>query len=291
MNIYLTYDDLYKRAASLPLSGKCIYGIPNGGIQAALIAHARHPSSTIVDCPSQADCFVDDIIDSGATRTKWLDLYKHRTNEFYALVDKKGKDEQWQGQWVSFPWENAKGQSGIEDNIRRILQYIGEDPNREGLKETPARVARSYKELFEGYEKKPEDVFKCFTEKDYDEIVLLKDITFCSTCEHHCQVFSGHAHIAYIPAGRVIGVSKLARLLDIFAYRLQIQERITVQVTDALETYLKPKGAACILEATHNCMVCRGVKKPHAVMVTSSLTGVFKREPSARSELMQLIRG
>lgn len=290
-SIYLTYDELYHRADSLPLSGKAIYGIPNGGIKAALIAHARHPTSVVVDSPSQADCFIDDIIDSGATRGKWLSLYAHRTNEFYALVDKQGKDEHWKGQWVDFPWEQAKGQSRVEDNIRRILQWIGEDPNREGLIETPARVARSYEELFGGYKQKVEDIFKCFTEKDYDEIILLKDITFQSVCEHHMQSFCGHAHIAYIPNGKVIGVSKLARLLDIYAHRLQIQERMTVQVTDALEKYLKPKGTACIVEATHNCMVCRGVKKPHATMVTSSLTGAFKRETSARQELMQLIKG
>lgn len=178
----------------------------------------------------------------------------------------------------------------MQDAVREILKYIGEDPNREGLRDTPLRVQRSFRELFVGYSQDPADVIRVFEDGACDELVLLKNAEFFSYCEHHMQPFIGKAHIAYIPDGRVIGVSKLARILDIYARRLQIQERLTVQVTAALDLHLKPKGSACILEATHFCMVCRGVQKQHSKLVTSSLTGVF-RQPGARSEFFQLIRG
>lgn len=174
--------------------------------------------------------------------------------------------------------------------ITRLLEYIGEDPNREGLKETPARVIKSYDKLFGGYKQKPESIMKTFTEGSCDEMVILKDITFHSTCEHHILPFSGIAHIAYIPNGKVIGISKLARLLEIFARRLQIQERIGEQVTNALMKHLKPLGAACILEARHSCMSARGVEQQTSTMVTSSLTGVFIEKPEVRAEFMRLIR-
>jgi GTP cyclohydrolase I len=289
--ISLSYDELYMRAKSLPLTGKNIYGIPNGGIKAALICHARHPSSLVVENPAQADVFVDDIIDSGATMTDWCSRYPQRP--FYALVDKLDKDEHWQGKWVSMPWEreNPVGGAGIEDNIRRIIQFIGDDPTREGLLETPARVARSYKELFSGYQQNVEDVFKCFTEGACNEMVLLRGIPFSSTCEHHMLECSGIAHVAYIPKGKILGLSKLSRLVDVFARRLQVQERLTEQITDALDKYLQPKGSACVIECQHSCMSCRGIQKPGIVAVTSSLTGVFMKEPSCRAEFFNLIKG
>lgn len=177
-----------------------------------------------------------------------------------------------------------------EDAIRLLLRYLGEDPAREGLVETPARVLRAYGELFAGYRQNPADVFKVFSDGACDELVLLKDIEFYSTCEHHMLPFTGQAHIAYIPNGKIVGLSKLARLLEIFARRLQVQERLTVQVTQALDAHLKPLGSACVIEATHLCMTCRGVGKQHSRMVTSSLTGEF-RNPEVRQEFFNLIRG
>ena len=172
------------------------------------------------------------------------------------------------------------------DAIRTILTLIGEDPDREGLKETPDRVFRSYAELYSGYHQDPATVFKTFEDGTCDEMVILKGVSFASTCEHHLLPFFGEAHIAYIPKGRIIGLSKLARLLDIFSKRLQVQERLTTQITAALDEHLKPKGAACIIQASHLCTCIRGVKKPSSKMVTSSLTGVFKDDYRARSELL-----
>lgn len=177
-----------------------------------------------------------------------------------------------------------------EKLIRTILLAIGENPNREGLLETPHRVFGSWSEIYSGYEKDPADLFTVFEADGYNQIVLLKDIELYSTCEHHMLPFFGKAHVAYIPNGKVIGISKLARLVDLFARRLQIQERIGQQVTDALMTYLQPKAAACIIEAQHFCMMSRGVGKQNSVMCTSSLTGTFLEDPKSRQELMSMIK-
>lgn len=182
-------------------------------------------------------------------------------------------------------------QSGadLQKAIYELLRSIGDNPDREGLRETPERVVKSWQELYAGYTMHEKDVFKVFEDGACDEMVLLKDIEFFSTCEHHMLPFFGTAHIAYIPNGKVIGVSKLARLLEVFSRRLQIQERIGQQVTAALDQYLEPKGSACVLQAKHLCMTCRGVAKQNSVMVTSSLTGGFKSNPAGRAELMALI--
>ena len=172
--------------------------------------------------------------------------------------------------------------------IKKLLSYAGDDPQREGLLETPDRVARSYKEMFAGYETKIPMIFKTFDEGAPDEMVLLRHCEFYSTCEHHMAPFFGKAHIAYLPNKRVIGLSKMARLLDAYSRRLQIQERLTTQITEALMEHLQPKGAACILTAKHFCMICRGVNKQHADMVTSSLRGEFL-QPEVRAEFLSLI--
>lgn len=174
--------------------------------------------------------------------------------------------------------------------IYDLLKAVGDDPKREGLEETPARVVESWKELYGGYKVDIRSLFKSF-DVPCDEMVLMRGIEFVSWCEHHMLPFTGVAHIAYLPDGRVIGASKLARILDAFARRLQVQERLTQQVTEAITKHLKPKGAACVIEASHMCMMCRGVKKQNSVMVTSSLTGPFKTDEKTRSEFYQLIKG
>lgn len=176
------------------------------------------------------------------------------------------------------------------ESIKNILQYVGEDPNREGLQDTPKRVVKSWKEIYSGYEKDPKDILTVFDTDGYDQIVLLKNIEFYSMCEHHMLPFIGKAHVAYIPGKKIVGISKLARLVDIYARRLQIQERIGQQVTTALMELLEPKGAACVIEAQHLCMLMRGVQKQNSIMVTSSLKGVFLESQSTREELMQLIQ-
>lgn len=175
-------------------------------------------------------------------------------------------------------------------NIRLQLEAIGEDSAREGLIDTPSRVIKSWKEIYSGYSKNPADILTVFEADGYDQIVLLKDIELYSTCEHHLLPFFGKAHVAYIPGDKVIGISKLARLVDIYARRLQIQERIGDQVTEALMKYLNPKGAACIIEAKHTCMMMRGVNKQNSTMVTSSMRGCFKTDMLAKQELMALIK-
>ena len=178
----------------------------------------------------------------------------------------------------------------MKENLKSILAYIGEDPEREGLLETPDRIIRSWGTLFGGYKQNPKEILsKVFTQK-YDEMVLLKDIEIYSTCEHHMLPFFGKAHVAYIPNGSVVGISKLARLVECFARRLQIQEKLCNQITEAIDQHLKPLGAACVIEAKHLCMCCRGVQKQHSTMVTSSLNGVFLEKPEARAEFMRLIQ-
>lgn len=178
------------------------------------------------------------------------------------------------------------------DLIREVLTAIGEDPEREGLKQTPKRVVKSWGELYSGYHQKPSDILSTvFEDGACDEVVLLKEIAFSSMCEHHMLPFIGVAHIAYLPAGKVVGLSKLARLTDCFAKRLQIQEKMTSQIADAIEEHLKPKGTAVIIEAHHQCMSCRGVGKQNTVMVTSAMRGVFRDNQAARSEVLSLIKG
>lgn len=181
-----------------------------------------------------------------------------------------------------------------EEPVRELIRILGDDPDRPGLLETPHRVLKSYETLFSGYGVDVESLIKTFDPEDtcesHQEMILLKNIELVSTCEHHMLPFIGKAHVAYIPDGCVIGVSKLARILEAFSRRLQIQERIGDQVTNALMTYLKPLGAACIIEAQHLCMVARGVQKQNSVMVTSSLRGAFKDNLDTRNELMSLIK-
>ena len=178
-----------------------------------------------------------------------------------------------------------------EDAVRKILQYFEVDAKREGLEETPKRVIDSFDEIFAGYKQKPSEVLaSTFNAEGYDGIVLLRDIEFYSTCEHHLQPFRGRAHVAYIPTDKIVGISKLARIVELHARRLQNQERITKSVVDDIVDNLSPLGAGVIIEAKHGCMQCRGVSKQNAIMTTSAMRGVFFDKAEARSELMQLIR-
>lgn len=178
----------------------------------------------------------------------------------------------------------------IRTNLVEQLEFIGENPHREGLVDTPDRVIRAWGELYSGYNKDPKDVFTTFDGDGHNQIILCRNIEMFSTCEHHMLPFYGTAHVAYIPGKKIIGLSKLARLVDIFSRRLQIQERIGEQVTDALMEHLKPQGAACIIKASHMCMRMRGVSKQNSIMVTSSMRGVFMDDHATRKELLDLIQ-
>jgi GTP cyclohydrolase I len=178
-----------------------------------------------------------------------------------------------------------------EEAVRTLIKWAGDDPDREGLRDTPARVVRSYEEFFEGYAICPSEILeRTFEETDgYDEIVLLRDIRFESHCEHHMAPIIGKAHVAYLPDRRIVGISKLARLVEVFAKRLQIQEKLTVQIANTIDAVLEPKGVAVVIEAAHQCMTTRGVHKPGVVMVTSRMLGAFRDNPSTRREFLAVI--
>ena len=178
-----------------------------------------------------------------------------------------------------------------EEAVRTLLRWAGEDPSREGLHDTPPRVVRSYEEFFQGYATDPAALLsRTFAEvDDYDEIVLLRDIRFESHCEHHMVPIIGRAHVAYLPRRRVVGISKLARVVDVYARRLQIQERMTAQIANTINDVLQPHGVAVILEAGHQCMTTRGVHRPGVSMVTSRMLGAFRDNPATRQELMAML--
>jgi GTP cyclohydrolase I len=179
----------------------------------------------------------------------------------------------------------------IERAVREILSAVGEDPNREGLRETPARVARMYAELFSGLHDDPRIHLRKFFTEQYDEMVLVRDISFNSMCEHHLLPFTGVAHIGYIPNGKVVGLSKLARVVESVSHQPQVQERMTEQIANLLIEELDVKGVAVVIEATHSCMTIRGVRKPGSICVTSAMKGIFRSNLSSRSEVMTLIYG
>ena len=280
----MTWNEVYERLLSLRVTckGKAVYGVPRGGaIVAGMMAHHATDGLVVVSDPSQADVIVDDIIDSGATRDRFPG------KPFIALVDKTDPDKNLG--WLVFPWEGS-GQEDIEDTVRRWLEYIGEEPNREGLLETPARVVRSWKELYAGYDQDPATVLKVFEDGACDEMVILRNIDFYSTCEHHLLPFFGKCHIGYIPQKKIVGLSKLARLVEVFARRLQVQENLTQQIAHALQEHLSPLGVIVVMEGRHLCMCARGVEKINGIMTTSALQGAFKENPETRAEFYSLLR-
>ncbi|MCI0332759.1 MAG: GTP cyclohydrolase I FolE [Planctomycetes bacterium] len=189
------------------------------------------------------------------------------------------------------PKSSAVDTARIERAVKEILSAVGEDPNREGLRETPARVARMYAELFAGLHDDPRVHLRKFFAEKYDEMVLVRDISFNSMCEHHLLPFTGVAHIGYIPNGKVVGLSKLARVVESVSRRPQVQERMTEEIANLLIDELDVKGVAVVIEATHSCMTIRGVRKPGSICVTSAMKGIFRSNLSSRSEVMTLIYG
>ncbi len=186
---------------------------------------------------------------------------------------------------------NRPTRTEAEDAVRTLIRWAGDDPDREGLRATPARAVRAYEEWFAGYDEDPREYLKRTFEEvaGYDEIVVLRDIRFESYCEHHLAPIIGRAHIGYLPDTRVVGISKLARLVDVYAKRLQIQERMTAEIAGCVESVLKPQGVAVVLEATHQCMTTRGVHKSGVTMVTSRMLGVFRSRPETRNEFLSAL--
>jgi len=265
----LSWEDIKQEITKLPKG--TYYGVPRGGaIVAALTGNA-------VSTPEEADYILDDLIDSGRTKQKYAKEYP--TKPFIALYTKETND------WYEFPWEQ-EGEKDIEDSVVRILQYIGENPNREGLKDTPKRYIKFLKEFLA----EPEWNFTTFSSEGYDEMIIQTNIPYYSLCEHHLAPFFGHGHIAYIPNGKIVGLSKLARTLDKFAHRLQNQERITQEVANYLMDKLDAKGVAVVLTAQHLCMEMREVKKHDTHTTTSKMLGVFQNDDHAKQEFLNLLK-
>ena len=263
-----------------------IYGVPRGGVYAAYLV-AAYLHAQVCTKPEEATFIIDDLIDSGLTRAAYKRSYPDKP--FYALIDKH--DTKYKGIWYVFPWELIENKDeSFTDNVTRLLQYVGEDPMREGLLETPARVAKAWKQWTSGYEVDIAKLLKVFKDgsNGYDEMVIVKDIPIYSKCEHHLADIFGTATIAYIPNGSIVGLSKLSRLADAFARRLQVQERLTTQIANALDHHLSPKGVGVIIRARHMCMESRGICQQGHHTVTSALRGVLKTDPAARAEFLRL---
>jgi len=271
----ITWNQIYFRLREITKNhpkGTKYYGVPRGGqIVSGITGNA-------VDKIDEADYIIDDLIDSGSTLKRYSKLSK---KPFIALIDKR---IELQGEWLVFPWENEEG--NIEDNVLRLLQYFGEDPQRDGLKETPKRFIKFYKEFLNP----PKWNCTTFEAETYDEMIVQTNIPFHSLCEHHIAPFFGTGTIAYIPNKRIVGLSKLSRTLETFSRRLQNQERITSQVAEFLQNELNPIGVAVQLTAKHMCMEMRGVKKHDTYTTTTKLIGAFKDDLNCRQEFLQAIK-
>lgn len=262
-----------------------VHGIPQGGaVPAVMVAQLLHVP--IVDAPAPGVLVVDDLVDSGRTLTLTAPGHFHD-----ALYRKPWSPPHLAPEarevtgWVAFPWERDDGDP--TDAVRRLLQHVGEDPNREGLLDTPKRVTRAWRQMTRGYAIDPADLLcTTFEVGPVDEMVTVAGITFTSLCEHHVLPFTGTATVAYVPGERVVGLSKLARLVDAYACRLQVQERMTTEIADAIIHHLQPRGCGVIVKASHSCMGHRGVMKPGATMVTTALRGLMKEDDAARSEFL-----
>jgi GTP cyclohydrolase I len=274
---------------------RILYGVPRGGVPAAFavanaLANSQGRNATITDNMYDATEIIDDLIDSGDTYHRYESMSK---TPFFALIDKR---VQHTGNWIVFPWEGTEGvadkEESVHDNVRRMLQYIGEDAGREGLKETPNRVIKAYEEWFAGYRQDPCALFKSFldgSEKHQgDEMVILRNVPVYSHCEHHMAPFFGIAHIGYIPQGKILGLSKMARVVDCFARRLQVQERLTAQIADALDQNLSNRGVGVIIEARHLCMESRGVQAVGVTTTTSAMRGNLLLNQATRQEFLAL---
>lgn len=273
-----------------------VFAIPRGGIPAAY-AIGRHAFFDLVEDVRDADYIVDDLIDSGETMARLISMASVAVpgRKFFSdkpapvpvvLIDKRtwshGED------WVVWPWEST-AEKGIEDHITRLLQFAGEDPTREGLAETPRRVAEAWQFWCKGYNDNPADILKTFADgaEGVNEMVVVKDIPFFTHCEHHMAPFFGTATVGYIPRGKIVGLSKINRLVDCFARRLQVQERLTTQIADAIMEHLQPLGVGVVIKARHMCMESRGVCQQGHHTVTSALRGVMF-EGAQRAEFLAL---
>lgn len=291
----------YKTILELEVPPYHVFGVPRGGITAAyavvgaLNQQIRDTwmSSELFEVTDDMDVahfVIDDLVDSGATSQRYRRLVPGAP--FYALFRKEYTVDT-APPWLVFPWEEEedKGDASADDICTRLLQYIGEDPSRQGLEETPRRFLNAWRHWTKGYNEEPKELLKSFTDgaEDYDEMVVLSDIPAWSTCEHHLAPIFGVAHVGYIPKSRIVGLSKINRLVDMYGRRLQVQERWTTQIANAIDEVLEPEGVAVIIEARHLCMESRGICQQGTITRTSAVRGALKGVPEARAEFLRLI--
>lgn len=295
----LTWREVADGAAAIVArnpQARLVYGIPRGGIPVAAFTGlpliAPHTESMTLDLLSGYSrdtlLVVDDLADSGRTLAPFVEkgyrvdalFRKPHTPQSVAP-----QAEEVDG-WVVFPWEQEKGP---EDAVVRLLEWIGENPTREGLLDTPKRVVKAFREMTAGLSVEPQSVLGTVFNETSDQMVVVRGIRFTSLCEHHLLPFTGTAAVGYVPDGRVIGLSKIPRLVEVFAKRPQVQERMTNQIANALMSHLAPHGVGVVVKAHHSCMGCRGVRQPDAEMITSCVLGCMKADPAARAELMEFI--
>ena len=266
-----------------------VYGIPTGGVPVAMLC-AQLTGWQLVNNPDDINdhtLVVDDLVDTGRTLSAYTGLntdamYRKPYSPTNAAQDATEVDS-----WLAFPWERDDGDP--TDAVVRLLQYIGEDPTREGLMDTPRRVTKALAEMTSGYTTNIETILGVqFDVGDVSGTVVLSDIPFTSLCEHHMLPFTGTATVGYVPGAKVIGLSKLARLVDAHANRLQVQERLTEDIATDLHHHLQPDGVGVVIHAHHQCMSCRGVGKPGATMTTNSLRGIIADDPTRRREFMSI---
>lgn len=281
---------LREAIVSAGLFGKKCYPIPRGGVAAAYAVYdSTYCPFVIVNSPEDADFFIDDIIDSGETMRRYCDEYPERP--FFALIDKLSGEAA--NEWIVFPWEvtsNGEDESAT-DIVTRLLQFVGEDPSRGGLEETPHRVLKAWKHWCGGYDANIKSILKTFEDgaEDCDEMVI-RVVPFYSHCEHHMAAIIGHAVVAYVPNKKIVGLSKIDRVVDAFARRLQVQERLTNQIAEAIMTHLEPKGVGVWVNARHLCIESRGVQNAESDTDTLALRGVFKDDARTRAEFIAVAR-
>lgn len=299
---YLTHLEVADRARNIAelivmtdIHNIKLYGIPRGGVAptylvCSALEQVFHRQVYIVDKPEDANVFIDDIIDTGATKERYYNKYPGAY--FYALV--VPALEAGEKTWYVFPWELKEdgGDESATDIPIRLLEYIGENPDRGGLQETPKRFLKAWDVWSSGYGVEPKEILKVFKDgaEKCDELVLVRDIPVYSHCEHHLAPFFGVAHVAYIPNGSIVGLSKLSRLVDVFARRLQVQERLTNEIADALTEALAPLGVAVVVECRHLCMESRGIQRQGSATITSAMRGAFKEKPETRAEFFGLVK-
>jgi GTP cyclohydrolase I len=295
----LTWQDVAAGAAALVArnpQATTVYGVPRGGIPVAaytglhLIAPAEGAVTldVLANYDRESLLVVDDLVDSGRTLAPFaaggyrVDALFRKPHSPPLLAPHASEVTG----WVKFPWET---EHGPEDAVVRLLEWIGEDPTREGLRDTPKRVVKAFREMTSGLAVEPRSVLGTVFNETSDQMVVVRGIRFSSMCEHHLLPFTGTVAVGYVPNGRVIGLSKIPRLVEVFAKRPQVQERMTNQIAQALMDHLAPRGVGVVVKAHHSCMGCRGVKQPDAEMITSCVLGCMKDEAASRAELMEFI--